>query len=278
MVDFCRSQSENMKSLKGKTVLITGASSGIGESFARQFAQTGCHLILTARSKEKMELMARELIQQHRINVTVIPADLTMPKAPQELARQVQERRLEVDILVNNAGFGKWAGFLDEHLQTYQEMMQLNMNALVQLTYLFLPGMLQKKSGGIINIGSTGSFQPCPYIAVYCATKAFVLSFSEALYGEYATKGINIIAVCPGNTQTSFFKVANAQTKGMPFATPEQVAKEGISAFLKGKNYQVTGGFGNYMQSLSPRLLPRKTIITIVANMFKNRIRAVAAK
>lgn len=263
-----------MISLKGKTVLITGSSSGIGEAFAWQFAQMGCNLILTARSKDKLEHVALEINQRHPVNITVMPADLSLPQAPQELAVKIKERHLEVDVLVNNAGFGKWANFLEEDPQTYSEMIQVNIDAIVQLTHLFLPGMLLKKEGGIINIGSTGSFQPCPYIAVYCATKAFVLSFSEALYGEYASKGLNIVAVCPGNTQTSFFEVANAQTAGMPFATPEQVAKEGITAFLKGKTYTVTGGFGNYMQSLSSRFFPRKTIITMVANMFKNKVKS----
>ena len=261
-----------MRTIKGKTALITGASSGIGAAFARQFAQMGCDLILTARSKDKMDEMAGEFSRLYKINVTVIPLDLTIQDAPGELAEKIHERGLEVDILVNNAGFGKWADFLKEDLQSYRDMIRVNVDVVTQLTWLFLPGMLKKKEGGIINIGSTGSFQPCPYIAVYSATKAFVLSFSEALYGEFADKGIHVTAVCPGNTQTSFFRTANADTSGMSSATPEQVAKEGITAFLKGKIYKVTGGMGNYLQSLSPRLLPRKMIIKIVANMFKGRV------
>ena len=263
-----------MKSLKNKTVLITGASSGIGEAFARQFSQMGLDLILTARSGDKLARIADELRKEHSVNVKVITADLSVPSAPAELAREIWENNLHVDILVNNAGFGKWAHFLDEDPQTYSQMMQLNMDAMVQLSHLFLPYMLQNKDGGIINIGSTGSFQPTPYIAVYCATKAFVLSFSEALFGEYTDKGITITAVCPGNTETAFSEIAHAQTQGAASATPEQVASEGIAAFLKKRNYVVTGGFGNYIQSLSSRFLPRRTIINIVANMFRNKVKS----
>lgn len=153
------------------------------------------------------------------------------------------------------------------------EMMQINMNALVKLSYLFLPGMIKKEKGGIINIGSTGSFQPCPYVAVYCASKSFVLNFSEALYGEFYDKGITVTAVCPGNTRTRFFDTANAKTDGFSFASPERVARESVKAFSKRKNYVVTGGFGNYLQSVSSRFLPRKTIIGIVGKMFRDKIR-----
>ncbi|WP_212004437.1 SDR family oxidoreductase [Chitinophaga sp. HK235] len=261
-----------MKSLKGKTVLVTGASSGIGEAFAKQFAAYGCHLVLTARSGDKLHQTARELSSAYGIQATVITADLSRPGAGKELAAAIWQQQLEIDILINNAGFGKWAGFLHETPETYQDMIQLNTTTIVELSHLFLPYMLKKKSGGIINIGSTGSFQPAPYIAVYCATKAFVLSFSEALYGEYRDNGVTVTAVCPGNTETAFFRVANANTKGMPAATPEQVASEGVRAFLKGKNYIVTGGWSNYLQSLSSRFLPRKAVIGIVASMFKNRV------
>src|SRR5690606_29126347 len=125
--------------------------------------------------------------------------------------------------------------------------------------------------GGIINIASTGSFQPCPYIPVYCATKAFLLSFSEALYGEYAHRGITVKAICPGNTRTAFLAVANAETEGKAFDTPARVAEDGLKALLKGKNYKVIG-FGNYMQTLSSRFFSRKMIIGIVKKMFEKRV------
>ena len=263
-----------MKSLKNKTALITGASSGIGEAFAWQFGQMGLNLILTARSGDKLAKIAAEIRNEHAVDVKIIIADLALPSAADKIAHEIWNDNLPVDILVNNAGFGKWANFLDEEKQTYTEMIALNIDAIVKLSHLFLPQMLKNKSGGIINIGSTGSFQPTPFIAVYCATKAFVLSFSEALFGEYKDKGITITAVCPGNTKTLFSEVANAQTEDQSYASPQQVAKEGIAAFMKGKNYTVTGGFNNYIQSLSSRFLPRRTIIGIVANMFKNKVKS----
>src|SRR5690606_15610889 len=153
----------------------------------------------------------------------------------------------------------------------YEDMVQLNVDAVVKLTHLFLPAMLARGEGGIINIASTGSFQPCPYIAVYCASKAFLLSFSAALYGEYAHRGLTVRAICPGNTTTASFEVANADAHGIPFDTPARVAEDGLKALLKGKNYKVIG-FGNYMQTLSSRFFSRKMIIGIVKKMFEKRV------
>ena len=161
--------------------------------------------------------------------------------------------------------------FMDQSIETYQSMMQLNINALVTLTHLFLPSMLSNKKGGILNIVSTGALQPCPYIAVYCATKSFVLNFSESLYGEYFDKGITITAICPGNTQTGFQKTANANTKGMKYESSDKVAKLSIEALLKRNNNKIIG-FNNYLQSFLPRLLPRKTIISIVKNMMSKKV------
>jgi hypothetical protein len=264
-----------MKTVNGKTALITGASSGIGKAFAGKLAAMGCNLIITARSIHKLEDIAAKIRDQHSVTVNVYEGDLFNKKTPQILFDRIKKAGLSVDILINNAGFGKWANFLDESMETYESMLQVNVNALVTLSHLFLPGMVQTEESGIINIGSTGSFQPCPYVAVYCATKAFVLSFSEALYGEYYKKGITVIAVCPGNTATSFFEIANADIKGLNFVSSELVAEEGITALLKGKNYKVTGGFSNYIQSLSSRFLPRKTMINIVGNMFNARVNKI---
>ncbi|RFM28819.1 SDR family NAD(P)-dependent oxidoreductase [Deminuibacter soli] len=265
-----------MQSVKGKTAFITGASSGIGKAFAYHLAARQCHLILTARSENALHEIARDIRQQYQVQVTVYAGDLCDAAMPQQLFDKTSKDSLQVDILINNAGFGKWAHFLDETIASYEEMIALNITALVKLTHLFLPQMLTRGEGGIINIGSTGSFQPCPYIGVYCASKAFVLSFSEALYGEYFKRGIHITAVCPGNTQTPFFSRANANTKGMGFDTPEKVAKDGLSALLKGKNYTVIG-FGNYLQSLSSRFFTRKMTIGIVGNIFRGKVNAMVA-
>ncbi len=260
-----------LRNIKGKTALVTGASSGIGEAFAYKLAAGGCHLVLTARSADKLDKTAAIIRERYKVKVYCYPGDLAEKETPGRLWERVQEDGLHIDILVNNAGFGKWSPFLNEELITYQDMVQLNVDAVVQLTHLFLPDMLEKGAGGIINVASTGAFQPCPYIAVYCATKAFLLSFSEALYGEYHDRGVTVTAVCPGNTRTGFFDVAHADTQGMSFDTPEKVAEEGLGALLQGKNYTVIG-LSNYLQSLSARFFSRKMIINIVKNMFARRV------
>jgi uncharacterized protein len=261
--------------LGGSTVLITGASSGIGRCFAREFAQRRANLIVTARSTAELNRLADELRRQHSVSVDVIVADLAMPGAARQLVADIQSRRLSVDLLVNNAGFGKWAHFLDEDLETYDHMLSVNVDALSQLTYLLLPRMLEKRSGGVINVASTAAFQPVPYIAMYGATKAFVLNFTEALAAEYRNSGVRFMALCPGNTLTNFAKVANADTTGMSGATPEDVVASALRAFFKGDAYHVPG-LGNYLTSLLPRLLPRRMTTAIVAAMFANRVRKAA--
>lgn len=256
---------------EGATVLITGASSGIGEAFAHNLAKRGANLILAARSQDKLGLVADELREKYRISVHVFPMDLILPDAPQQLFERIKASGLSVDVLINNAGFGKWAHFLGESLDTYAQMLSLNIDALVKLTYLCVPDMLAHGKGGVINVASTAAFQPAPYIAVYSASKAFVLSFTEALAGEYQERGVRFLALCPGNTTTNFIATANANTAGMSFATPEKVAEAGLTAFVKGKSYLVHGRM-NYLTSLLPRILSRAAVIRVVAGMFKNRV------
>ncbi|CAI2768666.1 SDR family NAD(P)-dependent oxidoreductase [Flavobacterium collinsii] len=260
-----------MKSLKNKVVLVTGASSGIGEAFVYELAKQGAIIIITARSQSKLQILADKICNEYANKVVVLPGDLSLKETPLKLYNDIRKLELTVDILINNAGIGMWANFLDESIESYEKMLELNINALVKLSHFFLPDMLKKEEGGIINIASTGALQPCPYIAVYCASKAFVLSFSEALYGEYYKKGITVTAVCPGNTATSFQSAAKANTKGMSFDTAQKVAKEAIRAFLGNKSSKIIG-LMNYIQSFLPRLLPRKTIICIVKNMMDKRV------
>lgn len=260
-----------MEQLQGKTALVTGASSGIGRAFAFEIARAGGSLILTARSEDKLQEIARHIRQQHNVTVTVIPADLAQPGAATELMQAINAKGLAVNLLVNNAGVGKWTQFLDEPLTSYEAMVTLNITSLMALTYLVLPQMLTNGQGGIINVGSTGSFQPCPYIAAYCATKAFVLSFSEALHGEYQHRGIQITALCPGNTETGFQAEAQANTEGMRADSPETVARQGLKALRQGRSFTIVGT-DNYVQSLAPRLLPRKTIINLVASMMRKKL------
>lgn len=260
-----------MKNLTGKTALITGASSGIGEAFAYELARLGMHLVITARSENKLEALADAIRLKSNVNVSVIVADLAKPGAPHVLLQKIKALGHSIDLLVNNAGFGKWSNFLDEELVSYEAMITLNITALTQLSYLVLPDMLNKGEGGIINVASNGAFQPCPYITTYCATKAFVLSFSEGLYGEYCNKGVTITALCPGNTETGFQSVAKANTKDMRADTPTTVARQGIKSFLKGKNYTVVG-VDNYITSLLPRLLTRKGTIKLVSGMMGTKV------
>lgn len=260
-----------MKKFHYQTALITGASSGIGKAFAYELAKKGVNLVLTARSENLLAEITVDLCKKYGIKAHYIIADLSEANAPEQIFNELKQKNIFIDLLINNAGIGKWTNFLDQTMTSYNEMIILNINSLVALTHLLLPKMLANKQGGIINIASTGALQPCPYIAVYCATKAFVLSFSEALHGEYFEKGITVTSICPGNTQTNFAKTANANTKGMSYDTPEKVAKESLNALLKRKNNKIIG-FNNFMQSFIPRLLPRKTVITIVKKMMNKRV------
>lgn len=260
-----------MKNLKNKTALITGASSGIGKAIAYELAKQDSNLLITARSEDKLKEIAFDLASKYDIKVNIFVADLSIENAPEKLFEFAQNEKITVDILVNNAGFGKWTNFLNESIETYQNMLNLNINSLVKLTYLFLPEMLKKQEGGIINIASTGALQPCPYVAVYCASKSFVLNFSEALHGEFYKKGITITAICPGNTITGFQNAANANIKGMSYDTPEKVAQDSIKAFQKRKNNKIIGT-SNYLQSFIPRFFPRKIVINIVENLMNKKV------
>lgn len=260
-----------MKSINGKVALITGASSGIGEAFAYKLAEMGAVLVLTARRIDKLQELAVKLNKQHGVNVFVFEADLIEREAPKMLYDKIINEGLIIDLLINNAGFGKWTNFLDETAEVYDNMLELNINSLVKLTHLFIPGMLKKGAGGVINVASTGALQPCPYVGVYCASKSFVLAFSEALYGEYHKKGLTITALCPGNTNTGFQRVAKANTQGMGADSPEVVADAGIKSMLKGKSFKIVG-FANYLTSFVPRLFPRKTVINIVSNMMYKKV------
>jgi len=254
-----------------QTVLITGASSGIGECFARHYAKQGAELILVARSEPQLQQLANELHEQHRVTTHYFALDLSQRGSIPTLMEQIKAKQLEVDVLINNAGFGKWNQFHLEPTDQYQQMISLNINALVELTQQLLPGMLTRQQGSIINVASTAAFQPLPYQAVYAASKAFVLHFSEALSQEYKTQGIQVMALCPGNTRSHFMQRANADTKGLKFDSPQAVVDSAIKALRKGRHYHVHGA-SNYWQSLLPRLLPRTLVSQITANMFRDRI------
>lgn len=223
-----------------KTVLITGASFGIGYELAKIFAKEKYNLILVARNLEKLNQIKDEL-QNPDIQIFTIQKDLSYPNSPKELFDEINKKGLEIDILINNAGFGLLGSFVELDLQTQLDMIQLNITSLVHLTYLVLPQMIAKNSGKIMNVSSTAAFQPGPNMAVYYATKAFVLSFSEALYAELKSKGITVTALCPGPTRTEFQKRARMEninlerSKLIPYMSAEKVAQIGYDGLMKGK-------------------------------------------
>ena len=256
---------------QGATALITGASSGIGMAYAKKLASLGLHLVLTARSEQALQNLAHALRTSHPINVEVIVLDLAQLGAAQELFETLQTKKIQIDCLINNAGFGKWTAFAEQSIAIYHEMMILNMLSLTTLCHLFLPHMIENKRGIIINIASTGAFQPLPYIAVYGATKSFVLNFSEALAGEYADSGIRCLAVCPGNTATNFTQVAQADTQGMPSSSVDDVVNATLHALDQHKSTVIVG-IKNYWIAQLTRFLPRQQVIQIVKNTLQKRV------
>src|ERR1035438_2534004 len=191
-----------------ETVLVTGASSGIGLELARCFTADKSNLVLVARNTAALEKLAAELRGRFQIEVHVIPADLARPESPQNIFDELKGRGTVVDVLVNNAGFGLHGSFAELPLPRQLEIVQVNVSALVALTGLFLPGMVQRKRGGILNVGSVAGFLPGPHMAVYYASKAFVQSFSEALFEELRGTGVSVTNLCPGPTESNFFKTA----------------------------------------------------------------------
>jgi len=190
-------EKKRMFNYAGKTALITGASSGIGEAFAQILAARGMNLVLVARSAEKLRALAQALSEQHGIRADVVPADLCREGAVQEVYRRTQTLGVAVDLLVNNAGFGTYGGFDTLAQEREHGEIMLNVTALVDLTHAFVPAMVERKAGGVINVASMAAFQPMPYQAVYGSAKAFVLSFSLALWAEYRKRGVRVVALCP---------------------------------------------------------------------------------
>lgn len=238
--------------------LITGASAGLGEGFARALAAKKKNLLLVARREERLAALATEL-RQGGVAVEVIAADLAAPDGAEKLMTEAGKRGLTVDALINNAGFGARGAFAELDLARQREMIMLNCTALMELCHRVLPGMIERKSGGILNVASTASFQPGPWMAVYYATKAFVLSFSEALHEEVKPHGIRVAALCPGATRTEFADVAGMADSELfqRFAAPmEGVVRDGLAALDNNQAVKVSGVL-NLMMAESIRLAPR---------------------
>lgn len=258
-----------------QTALITGASGGIGAAFAQELASRQMNLVLVARSKDKLQQLASKLQDQYKIQVDVIVQDLTALEAAKSVFEAVTQKGLTIDLLINNAGFGDYGDFAERDGDRGVQMLQLNILALVDLTHKFLPGMRQRRSGSIINLSSVAAFHPIPYFSVYAASKAFVLSFSEALWAENKNYGVRILAVCPGPTDTKFFQDAEfpsalADTIAKNYTPPEVVVREALQALEKNHSSVVPGNIVNKLQVNIPRFLPREALVSLIANFAKN--------
>lgn len=232
-----------MYAYQGKTALITGASSGIGEAFARALAARGMSVVLVARSADRLQELAAELAQQHHIRAEALAADLSDPAAVAGVVEAIQQRGLVVDLLINNAGFGLHGSFETLSAERERDEIQLNIGAIVALTHAVVPDMLARSSGAIINVASTLAFQPVPFMAVYGATKAFVLSFTHALTEEYRGRGICLLALCPGVTATPFYDVAGGKGvfERMRMRSAQQVVATGLRALERGRTVVIDG-------------------------------------
>lgn len=248
-----------------QTALITGASSGIGRALAQQFAVHGYDVVLVARSTGTLEEVARTLVT----SVRVLSADLSKTGSAAALVEQLRQGGIQVDVLVNNAGFGLQGEFTALPFDQQIEMIQLNVVTLTELTRLLLPGMLQRRSGGVLNVASTAAFQPGPLMSVYYATKAFVLSFTEGIAEEVVGRGVKVTCLCPGPTETAFADRAGMRGTNLFKAgamNVEQVAREGFDGWNSGK-VVVVPGFANRRGMLAVRLSPRAFVRRVVKRM-----------
>jgi short-subunit dehydrogenase len=255
-----------MSSAKAETVLITGASSGIGWELAKCFAADKSNLVLVARNRDALEKLAVELRAAQGVQVHVLAADLSLPETPSRIFEELSAQNISVDILVNNAGFGLHGGFVDLPLSEQLKIIQVNVTALTALTGLFLAGMIQRRRGGILNVGSVAGFLPGPYMAVYYASKAFVLSFTEALAAETSGTGLKISALCPGPTHSNFGNVARrgqARRVERPKMTAQLVARIGHRKFRAGKTI-IVPGITNQLLVFAPRITPRKLVRGVI--------------
>jgi short-subunit dehydrogenase len=249
-----------------KVTLITGASSGIGEEFARQLAEEGHNLVLVARSEAKLKKLCEDLSAKHKITAHYVAVDLIDFEADERLFKEIEDAGLEVDWLINNAGVGSMGDFTTLDLEKELELINLNISALVALTHRYLQKMRERRSGTIINVSSAAAFQPIPFMATYAAAKAFVSSFSEAIAEENRPYGIRVMALCPGPTKTNFFEASNIKEpmKSKPPQTAEEVVETALDAIEKGRR-KIVSGWANYLVATAVNFVPNTLITKVVA-------------
>jgi short-subunit dehydrogenase len=250
--------------------LITGASSGIGEAFARALKARGHRLVLVARRRERLEALAAQLGEDP---TSVLVSDLARPGAAEAILAEVTRRRFEVDLLVNNAGVGHTARFHEQPNDRIASMLDVNVRAVVEMTRAFLPAMVERGRGQILNVASNAAFQPVPYLAIYAATKAFVLSFSEGLSTELEGTGVTVQALCPGLTRTEFLEVSETHTQGllvgrMPAMTAAQVVSVSLKALDRGR-VRVVPGLPNRALAAAQALVPRAWVRRVAAALYR---------
>ena len=256
-----------------KTALITGASSGIGLEFARVFAAETNNLVLVARSEEKLKELADELTIKYGVGVKVIKADLSKMSEVQKVYDTCKAAKIEIDFLVNNAGFGTFGFFAETDWEKTEQMIDLNIKSLTKMCRMFIPDMITRKSGKILNVASTAAFQPGPTMAVYFATKSFVLFLSEALYNELRGTGVSVTCLCPGATESDFHKTGNVSESNLfrdkKLPSSAEVARFGYDALMKNK-MTVIHGLLNTIMAKSARFVPRKLLLTMARQINGN--------
>lgn len=248
------------------TALITGASNGIGLELAKVHASKGDNLVLVARNKSKLDILKTELENQYKVKVYVIDKDLSASNSAKEVYEETTKQKIQIDYLINNAGFGDFGMFVETDWNKELQMINLNITTLTQFTKLYLQDMIKRRSGKIMNVASTAAFQSGPTMAVYYATKAYVLSFSEAVDNEVRDKGITVTTLCPGATESGFQAAAAMEesklVKGKKLPTSKEVAEYGYSSMMKGKTVAIHGMM-NWLMANSVRFTPRAIVVKL---------------
>jgi short-subunit dehydrogenase len=255
-----------MFAYKGSTALITGASKGLGASFSKELANRGMNLVLVARSIDALQELARSLGAQYGVSSVALQADLAAPDAVDRIVAELDRLDLKIDLLINNAGLGLTGDFLSHDLGRELASIQVNVQALVGLSHALGARMVTRGTGGIINLASNASFQPLPHMATYAAAKAFVLHFSEALNVELKGRGVQVMAVCPGPTATSFFEGVSTKMTDGAFDSAELVVRRTLRSFDRQKSVAYPGRFSVRVATWLPRLLPRHVVVSAAAS------------
>ncbi len=260
-----------MDEWRGKWAMVTGASAGIGQALAEELASGGANLVLSARRRERLEELSARLRREKGVSVEVLPADLAQRAAREEIFAATRKKGIAVELLVNNAGFGGYGEFHKMSLNRMLEMVEVNVAAVIHLTHLFLPQMIERRHGDVLIVSSTAAFQGVPYISAYSGTKTFDLIFGEGLAEEMRPYGIRVCVLCPGSTVSEFHAVAGQPefTKGRQ-ESARKVARTGLRALVQGRS-SIVSGFANWMGMECQRLAPRRLVTKVAARMFRPR-------